>query len=579
MRVGITKNGLTLRVIAGTHSAILALDLQENKRKDCLGFAIARTDLGPVAGTATPPAKPVWLPNMLSFPDHANGAHTTDTAPLQKFRWGDYTLAPAHRYRFRAEPRYGDPAEPTAKPELAVEVDVTTEDPTHDETAVFFNRAAAASRAFEVQFKGITTESKLAGDSKEAAAARAWLANGLEDALLAFLAKAKDKSYALHAAVYEFQKPELLAGLKKAGERGVPVQVAYHHRKKDAKDKTASENDKAVKEAKFGKNVVLVKRGEDPQSAIMHNKFVVLLKKAGNELKPIAVWTGSTNWTAGGIYGQLNVGHAVYDEDVAAAYERYFQLLFADSDSDTMKAQLALVTPVALVLPQEHRITPIFSPQHEDTMLHLYQMLCDRAQCLMVSAPFALSPIILTALAKRRDDVLRYLLLDKQSSLGGTATKGPVQEEVHVIQRDGHNAIAAAVTLPSPLHDFQGKLIEGKESFRHAGIHIHTKIILVDPLGSDPILVTGSANFSNNSTVVNDSNSLVVRGHTGVTDIYLTEFMRMFEHYHFRASVAAAGKKATPKPLGLKPDDTWSDKYYVPDSPEAHDRRMFAGTL
>ena len=149
-------------------------------------------------------------------------------------------------------------------------------------------------------------------------------------------------------------------------------------------------------------------------------------------------------------------------------------------------------------------------------------------------------------------------------------------EEVHVIQGDPANSIAAAVTLSSPLHDFQGKLLEGKESFRHAGIHVHSKIILVDPLGSDPILVTGSANFSHNSTEVNDSNSIVIRGFTAVADIYTTEFMRMFEHYHFRASVANNKK---PDPLALKPDDSWSDKYFVKDSTEERDRRMFAGTL
>jgi hypothetical protein len=52
----------------------------------------------------------------------------------------------------------------------------------------------------------------------------------------------------------------------------------------------------------------------------------------------------------------------------------------------------------------------------------------------------------------------------------------------------------------------------------------------------------------------------------------------MFEHYHFRAFQAAAKAKKAP-PLGLKEDDSWSAKYYVQDSPEEHDRRMFAGTL
>ena len=44
-------------------------------------------------------------------------------------------------------------------------------------------------------------------------------------------------------------------------------------------------------------------------------------------------------------------------------------------------------------------------------------------------------------------------------------------------------------------------------------------IIAADPFGLDPILVTGSANFSNNSTQVNDSNSLVIRGDTAVRNV------------------------------------------------------------
>jgi phosphatidylserine/phosphatidylglycerophosphate/cardiolipin synthase-like enzyme len=577
MRVGITKNGLTLRVVAGTHSALLGIDLQESKRKGCLGFALQRTDLGPAA-KPLPPARQSsrWLPNMLRFPsDKTAGPITTETAPLQKFRWGDYTLLPASRYRFKVVPRYGKPGALTGRPELAdgVEVEVTTEDPTSAETAVFFNRAAAASRAFEAQFPHVKTEKQLLASTEEATRAKAWLSNGLEEALLGFLGQAADKSFALHAAVYEFQKPELLAGLKEAGERGAEVKVAYHARRKSGTtDDTADKNEAAIEAAGFGDEVQLVPRKANPQDAIMHNKFVVLLEREGGKMVPQAVWTGSTNWTDGGLYGQLNVGHAVYEKDLAATYERYFQLLFADAAADTMKDELARLTPVSLVLGSEHKITPIFSPQSSDTMLHLYSALCDGARCVMVSAPFALSPIVLAALAKKREDVLRYMLLDKMASLG----KG---EEVHVIQGDPANAIAAAVTLSSPLHDFQGTLLEGKESFRHAGIHVHSKIILVDPLGSDPILVTGSANFSRNSTEVNDSNSLVVRGHTAVADVYLTEFMRMFEHYHFRASEAAAAKKAKPKPLGLKPDDSWSDKYYVKDSTEERDRRLFAGTL
>ena len=69
MRASQTRNGLTVRIIAGTYSAIVGIDLQENKRKDCLGFSIQRTDLGPAA-KPLPAGKRVsrWLPNMIRFP-------------------------------------------------------------------------------------------------------------------------------------------------------------------------------------------------------------------------------------------------------------------------------------------------------------------------------------------------------------------------------------------------------------------------------------------------------------------------------------------------------------------------------
>jgi hypothetical protein len=75
----------------------------------------------------------------------------------------------------------------------------------------------------------------------------------------------------------------------------------------------------------------------------------------------------------------------------------------------------------------------------------------------------------------------------------------------------------------------------------------------------------------------NDSNSLVVRGDTRIADIYATEFMRMFEHYHFRAAKKKAGDAASV--ITLSETDDWSAKYYVAGSSEALDRMLFAGKL
>ena len=88
--------------------------------------------------------------------------------------------------------------------------------------------------------------------------------------------------------------------------------------------------------------------------------------------------------------------------------------------------------------------------------------------------------------------------------------------------------------------------------------YIHSKFLLQDPLGADPIVVTGSANFSDASTNDNDENMLVIRGDQRVADIYFTEFNRLFNHYYFRSveeSTKAAGRDEAAGSLFLKEND------------------------
>jgi phosphatidylserine/phosphatidylglycerophosphate/cardiolipin synthase-like enzyme len=61
--------------------------------------------------------------------------------------------------------------------------------------------------------------------------------------------------------------------------------------------------------------------------------------------------------------------------------------------------------------------------------------------------------------------------------------------------------------------------------------------MLVDPLSDHPIVVTGSANFSDASTRTNDENMLVIKDNTRAADIYLGEYMRLYSHYAFREAV------------------------------------------
>jgi hypothetical protein len=60
---------------------------------------------------------------------------------------------------------------------------------------------------------------------------------------------------------------------------------------------------------------------------IRHNKFLVLIHRG----EPVAVWTGSINISAGGVFGHSNVGHVIWDKSVALMFLDYWERL-ADPD-------------------------------------------------------------------------------------------------------------------------------------------------------------------------------------------------------------------------------------------------------
>jgi phosphatidylserine/phosphatidylglycerophosphate/cardiolipin synthase-like enzyme len=120
-----------------------------------------------------------------------------------------------------------------------------------------------------------------------------------------------------------------------------------------------------------------------------------------------------------------------------------------------------------------------------------------------------------------------------------------------------------------------------KEKLTDFNVHvkyIHTKFLLLDPFGDCPTVITGSANFSEASTTKNDENMLVITGDKRVADIYLGEFMRLF--FHFYARDLMNNQKAEPsseakKRSYLKPDDSWTEKYYLEGSRNKRERVMF----
>src|SRR5262249_42191184 len=89
------------------------------------------------------------------------------------------------------------------------------------------------------------------------------------------------------------------------------------------------------------------------------------------------------------------------------------------------------------------------------------------------------------------------------------------------------------------------------------GVFIHSKIILIDPLGPNPTVITGSHNFSASASGSNDENFLVIQGNQDLARAYATHVIGVYQHFRWRQTVATQ-----PKPFNkLDPKPTWQQRY------------------
>lgn len=551
MQVRSSKARLSARAIAGTHTVILGLDVPETALEGLMGFSIHRLDHST--------GREVAIQGFKTFPPRKGEAPPTgepvpsDVQPLQSFHWGDYTVEPDRIYTYKIRSLYGTPGALTVGKELWIKVVTESED--YGQHAIFFNRGVAGSQAYARKFGNKRP------DEVPDRAAYKWLSRGLEEAMLRYIGQAKDGTYALRAAVYEFSYAPALEAFAQAAKSGADVKIVYDCRAKGPH----VESDKAIEAA--GMRELMIPRTQDP-NYIAHNKFIVLLKDG----KPVEVWTGSTNFTAAGIFGQSNVGHIVRDEKVAQQYLDYWTRLAADPGRNDLRPANVEASPDLGEELEEDALVPIFSPRTSIKALDWYAEQIGKAtQTVMFTAAFGVSKVISPKLAEE-GDVLRYVMLE---------TTGNTYEQFCRVK---NNRIAIGTVLDARTLAKAPKLkefmVEKLSGLNEHVKYLHTKYLLIDPLGDCPIVVTGSANFSDASTRDNDENMMVIQGDTRVADIFVGEFMRLFTHFYFRDVVAKLNPDGDPDDADVDPylaaDDSWAKRYFEPGSFYCAERKLFA---
>jgi len=361
------------------------------------------------------------------------------------------------------------------------------------------------------------------------------------------------------------------------------VRIVYHYTKK-ANDA----NLKAVTAAGLKTKVkingtmqqVLFQR---TRTSIPHNKFIVKIVAH----KPAQVWTGSTNFTDTGIYGQSNVGHLVTDPAVAQTYLDYWAVVAKDlTHSNQMKETVAL-TPNPGNVPAPHSVLPFYSPRIADNMLDWYsQRIDDAATLVMMTIPFTVSPTILAGFDQELPSLRLVILEDEPTKEVRDAEKrhhgklafsnGAILGKSFIKYKAGAGGAKVGPIPNSPLDKwFIDEELARPVNSGHV-FFVHTKFLLVDPLSDDPLVCSGSANFSKNSLIANDENMLLIRGNTRVADIYLTEFDRIFRHFYARDAInRVATKPGQKNPLELDEGFTWMDANFKDGSYKNNRRLLF----
>ncbi|MFZ2899699.1 MAG: phospholipase D-like domain-containing protein [Saprospiraceae bacterium] len=547
-----TKDGsLSGAALVGINSILLGWSVDDHAdRKHLLGFGIRRTDYEPETGKMI---RSEWFYGNKRFSHQIDKDYgpsiSSYSAPYQRFNWSDYSVSPNRSYLYEIFPYWGEPRDFSREEPLKLYVRPTAE--LHGDWGIFTNRGVTSSLAYQERFKSVNP-----AESQEA---QIWLSRGLKESLLNVIKEAV-KGDGLHIAIYEFEDNDVAEALQKAVKRGVDVQIVFHAVKGNGSvGKAREENLHCIKDNGLEKNAF----PREKPLAISHNKFLVLLK-AG---VPHTVWTGTCNFTFAGFYLQTNMALQLSEATTAGAYEAYFQLLKSDPEGAPVRAGVEAIIEKTEKDLEGESWKVNFSPVSRDHLLEYSAEQIRKAKsAVFMSTPFGLDKSLLDAIAENGKQIIEYGLCNSAA-----------RKRIEAL-----NFSYTRFFTPSRLESYMGRQWDAKAFGNNK---IHTKSLVTDPWGDNPVVIVGTGNFSDEACRRNDENFLMVEGDRRLAAVVSTEFIRMWEHYKNRHFINAiyGKRKATEKEeiaqMLLKGDGSWSDTAYREHrlSYKFREREVFAG--
>jgi phosphatidylserine/phosphatidylglycerophosphate/cardiolipin synthase-like enzyme len=392
---------------------------------------------------------------------------------------------------------------------------------------------------------------------------RRFLSGDLRVALLNEMETAFQDGGQIFAALFELSDDDLIDALCKLKERANvvlangSVQAKKGEASKDARKRDENEDARRRLRAEGVDVQVEEKDRFLSPGALGHNKFLIRTDKKGN---PIVAWTGSTNWAPTGLCTQVNNGLLIEDPDVAQIYLNQWHEL--------KKAKSLFPKPFVAAnsepkrsgddIPGQVRSTVWFTRTSKGVdMDALTEEVNNATEGILFLMFMPGAAGLFSTVAAKSGDPKLYVRGVVSELPNGRGDEGAV--DVNLIDGPKHTPLHLDIIQPegikNPFANFAAEVTHKQFLGGIGHAIIHSKVVVIDPFSKerDPVVITGSHNFSSSASSKNDENFIIVKGDRELAEAYAVNIFGAYTHYRWRAFLSQ-----THKPFnGLKDSDAW----------------------
>ncbi len=306
-----------------------------------------------------------------------------------------------------------------------------------------------------------------------------YLNDRMGDTIVAYINRAK---YTLDIAVYNYTStfPAISVAVNNAYNRGVQVRWIYD----------SSSSNTGIPLLVSG-----VRRMASPPDAgaysIMHNKFMIIDANSSNADDAI-VWTGSTNWNTQQFNTDYNNAIVIQDQPLAKAYRDHFNMMWGSTGLEP------------------NRPAAKFGPDKTDLGNHNFYVDGKHIELYFSPSDGVNDKLIYTMNTASADMYFAISTFTYAADANMLVTKNNTGVYVAGISDGGNVSYSPHTILSAGLGSSQYKVHSGSPLYHH-------KTLIVDPsdVCSDPLVFTGSHNWTVSADTKNDENTLII--HDAVT--------------------------------------------------------------